>query len=90
MDLQPTARTHPKIPKAEDTHTLCSKTRKLHKKRVKKGQEVMTTIDSCQGELSGDDGKEGWTILGLQKCSCHRGRECMQEWLGSHLAEEIR
>ena len=59
----------------EDTCTSCSETRKLHKKRVKKGQEVMTTIDSCQGELSGDDGKEGWMVLGLQRGSCHREEE---------------
>ena len=38
-------------------------------------QEVMTVIDSSQGKLSGEDGEEGWQVLGLQSDSGHRGEE---------------
>ena len=57
------------------TARACPETRKLRKKRVEKGQEVVTTIDSSQGKLSGEDGKEGWQVLGLQSDSGHRGEE---------------
>ena len=73
--LRPTARACPEIPKAEDARPSGPETRKLCKKRVEKGQEVVTTIDSSQGKLSGEDGKEGWQVLGLQSDSGHRGEE---------------